>query len=94
MASYYFTISALTGLGFALTEKKKETGKTAVYLCMAFLALTFIASFRYAIGFDYFSYQRIYEMVSAWNFGDILHYYWYEPLFFIACKGFILIWWP
>ena len=86
MAIYYFTIGILTGLGFFLSKKQKDTQKTVWYLAVVFVILTFLASFRYAIGFDYFSYRSIYEMTAAWSFGDILHYCWYEPLFFVVCK--------
>lgn len=90
MAVYYFTISALAGLGYVLTEKKKEARTTVFYLASAFLLLTFVTSFRYAIGFDYFSYRNIYEIMSRWTFGDILRVYWYEPFFFLTCKLFCL----
>ena len=55
MTIYYLTIILLAGSGWALTTKK--TGKSAsfLYLALAFLVLVFLSSFRYAIGFDYFS---------------------------------------
>lgn len=90
MTIYYFFILLLMGLGYVLTEKKKEKKMTIVYLMVAFLVFTFLASFRYAIGFDYFSYRNIYEMIAGWTFGDILSYFWYEPFFFILCKLFSL----
>jgi len=86
MAIYYFTISILTGLGFFLSKKQKDTKTTFWYLAVVFVSLAFLASFRYAIGFDYFSYRNIYEMTAAWPFRDILHNCWYEPLFFVVCK--------
>ncbi len=88
MAIYYITILTLTGLGYVLTEKKKERATKAFYLAGVFILFTMLASFRYAIGFDYFSYEAMYEMVSAYSFADILHYYWQEPLFFIVGKLF------
>lgn len=33
-------------------------------------------------------------MVSAWTFRDTLHYYWYEPFYFLVCKIFSLTGWP
>lgn len=90
MSVYYFTIVTLSVMGYAFTGRDGQEKTAVFYLAAAFLALTFIASFRYGIGFDYFSYERIYEMVSAWTFRDILHYYWYEPLYFLACKFFSL----
>lgn len=90
MSIYYFIITILSGLGYIFTGKGKQAKTTVFYLAVAFLFLVFAASFRYGIGFDYFSYEWIYEMVSAWTFRDILHYYWYEPLFFLMCKLFSL----
>ena len=91
MTIYYFTISVIAGLGFILTDKKKEKKKTVLYIILSFLILVFTASFRYAIGFDYFSYKNIYETISGLEFNDILNYYWKEPLFFILCKLFCIL---
>ncbi|MEH2941401.1 EpsG family protein [Lachnospiraceae bacterium KK002] len=102
MAVYYFTISVLTGLGYIFTEKNihfhnsNHTGvqhqkkAAAFYLAAAFLLLTFLASFRYAIGFDYFSYRDIYAFVSGWSFQDIFLIYPEEPLYYAVCKLFSL----
>lgn len=90
MAIYYITISALTGLGYCMTEKKKKQNRTLPYLAVVFISLVFLCSFRYAIGFDYFSYRDIYEMIAAMPFSAILTAFWYEPLFFIVCKCFNL----
>lgn len=86
MAIYYLTISISAGLGYALTTNKKSRRNTALYLTVSMLLLIFVASCRYAIGFDYFSYRNMYEMVNGWSFGDILHIYSGEPLFFLTCK--------
>lgn len=90
MAVYYFTLSILAISGCFLTGNRKNSRNTARYLCAAFLLLTLVSSCRYAIGFDYFSYRNIYEMVSQWSFGDILHIYGGEPLYFILCKLFTM----
>lgn len=91
MTIYYLMIGTLAGLGYFFTEKKKGIKNTAFYLTIVFFILTALASFRYAIGFDYFSYQSIYEMMSEWTFGAILHFYWYEPLFYLLCKLFSVL---
>jgi len=83
-------IAALTGLGYLFTEKKRNNRTILLYLSVTFLAFTFLTSFRYAIGFDYFSYRNIYETIAKWSFGDILHDHWHEPLYFIVCKIFNL----
>ena len=74
MAVYYVTISMLTGAGYVLAQKKQSSKTTLCYLAAAFLSLTFLASFRYAIGFDYFSYREIYEMFATIPLKDIFHY--------------------
>ena len=90
MSVYYFAMIILSVMGYIFNARGRQAKNTAVYLVMAFCALVFIVSFRYGIGFDYFSYERIYEMVSAWSFRDILRYYWYEPFYFLICKIFSL----
>ena len=89
MAVYYITICSLAGAGFLF--KKKETKAVPVYLLLAFVVLTLLASMRYAIGFDYFAYRNIYTMISQWTFHDILVNYQYEPLYFVLCKIFSLM---
>lgn len=91
MAIYYFIVTFLTGLGYILTDRKKEKKAVAFYLAITFLVLCVFASCRYAIGFDYFSYRDIYEMIAGWPVGDIVRFYWYEPLFFLVCKIFCLM---
>lgn len=86
MAIYYLTISFSAGLGYVLTEHKKSRQTTAIYVAACLLLLIFVASCRYAIGFDYFSYRNMYEMVNGWSWGDILRIYSGEPLFFLFCK--------
>lgn len=90
MTIYYFTICILTGLGYYLTEKQKKAKYAILYDVIVFICLTALCSFRYAIGFDYFSYRSIYEMTAEWSFGDILHYRLSEPLFFVVCRLFLV----
>lgn len=90
MTVYYVTISLLTGMGYFFTEKKQKNTATLWYLAVSFLFLAFLASFRYAIGFDYFSYRNIYEMVSQWSFADIFRYTQAEPLYYVICKIFCM----
>ncbi len=88
MAIYYLTITTLTGLGFFLSKKQAKTDTTATfwYLAAVFAVLTLLCSFRYAIGFDYFSYRSIYEAAANGQLHELLPYWWYEPLFFAVCK--------
>lgn len=92
MTIYYVTIFGLTGLGYLLTEKKCSTRTRDLYFLLAFIVLVFFTSFRYAIGFDYFSYRLIYEMVETeWTLDVIFHDFWYEPGFFLIYKFFQLL---
>lgn len=88
MAIYYITISALTGMGYLIEKKKKNNRQIILYLGTAFAVFTFIASFRYAIGFDYFSYRDLYDIMCSMSFLEILQNYWYEPLYFMLTKFF------
>lgn len=94
MAIYYLIIATLAGLGYALTDIKKQgahkklegSRACAFYLAISFLLLVFVSSCRYAIGFDYFSYRNIYETTLQWTCADILRIHPDEPLFFLTCK--------
>ena len=73
MSVYYFTIATLSVMGYVFTVRDRQEKTKVFYLAAAFLALTFIASFRYGIGFDYFSYEQIYVSFLAWQ--DVLSLY-------------------
>ncbi len=85
MAVYYITITALTGVG-CLFIKKEDNKAVLGYLVVSALVLIFFASFRYAIGFDYFSYRRIYEKSAVQTFEEILQTRRREPLLYLFCK--------
>lgn len=70
--------------GNSLVQKKRRN--TLLYLAVSFLVLTFLASFRYAIGFDYFSYRKIYEKTAASTFSATLATHRHEPLFYLICR--------
>lgn len=90
MAAYYLTIVALTMSGYFLAKEKEQ--KTAVlYLVVSFFVLVFFASFRYAIGFDYFSYRRIYELASKKTFRELFTLHLHEPLLYFVCRFFCLL---
>ena len=86
MAVYYFAIFMLTGIGYISMKKDANRRTVSLYLAGSFLLLVCLASFRYAIGFDYFSYRSIYGWAGEWSFSLILRVYWMEPLFFLLCK--------
>ncbi len=90
MAVYYITITALTGIG-CLFAKKKDNRSLMCYLAVSALLLIALASFRYAIGFDYFSYRRIYEKTAVQTFEEILQTRKREPLLYLLCKVFCLM---
>lgn len=88
MAIYYITISLFTGAGYIFTGKKQGRRASFFYLAVSFFSFAFLASFRYGIGFDYFSYQNIYSLTSQYSLGDIFRYIWNEPAYYLACKIF------
>ena len=102
MTIYYLTIATLAGLGYVLTDTRKQgahkgqknSRACAFYLAVSFLLLVFLSSCRYAIGFDYFSYRNIYEIASQLTYADILRLHPDEPLFFLACKLFGMMGFP
>ncbi len=84
MLIYYLTIFFLTGTGIFFQKKGKHF--TIPYLAVSFLTLLFLASFRYAIGFDYFSYRNIYQSTAHSSIKTIFSSHWREPLFYLLCK--------
>lgn len=66
---------------------KKNTKQSMIlYLCFSAMVLTLLAAFRYAIGFDYFSYRYIYENMECVSFDEIFLIYKREFMFYIFCK--------
>lgn len=85
MLVYYILIAVLVSAG--IYAGNKNTKQSAiVYLALSALLLTFLASFRYAVGFDYFSYRGIYESVKELSFSQVFQIYKDEFLFYIFCK--------
>ncbi|MBQ4100007.1 MAG: hypothetical protein IJC83_00515, partial [Oscillospiraceae bacterium] len=52
-------------LGFLLCEFRPHKIKKAIYLVVVGVCFTLIAGFRYGIGYDFFSYQNIFQSVIA-----------------------------
>lgn len=72
-------------LGFLLCELKPNKIKKAVYLLVVGVCFTLIAGFRYGIGYDFFSYQRMFERVIATSWGEVIKIG-YEPGFVVILK--------
>lgn len=85
MLVYYILLSVLSLTGI-YAGKKHAKQSTILYLSFSALILTLAASFRYAIGFDYFSYRNIYENMESLSFYEILYIYKTEFMFYIFCK--------
>lgn len=90
MPVYYVLISVLVLAGI-YAGKKNTKQSMVLYLALSALLLTVIASFRYAVGFDYFSYRGIYEGVEDLSFYQVFAMYKDEFLFYILCKCLTLI---
>lgn len=85
MLVYYILNSILVFTGIYAGNKNTKQN-TIFYLVLSVLLLTVLASFRYAIGFDYFSYRRIYENIEGLSFNQVFLIHKKEFLFYILCK--------
>lgn len=81
MAIYYILIAAILAGGWYLYEYKTSSRAIVSYLAIAGAALVAMATLRYAIGYDYFSYEEIFQRVAQtpWsqlfqNFGGYIGY--------------------
>ena len=71
MAVYYLLLAVILGGGWYLCERRKSSRAVILYLVVVGAVLTAIATLRYSIGFDYFSYQSIFEKASAAAWGQL-----------------------
>lgn len=83
----FITISGIAVEIFFSDHKNSQT----FYLLFWGIFLTLLASFRYAIGYDYFSYQRIFYKVCNLSFIEILRIYPTEFLFYFLNKLIFLL---
>ena len=65
MAVYYINFLLIIGLAYPLCIRKPCNVKIGVYLLITFSWMWVIATFRYGIGFDYYSYIRIFEQIRG-----------------------------
>ena len=84
---FFITISGIAVETFFSDRKNSQT----FYLLFWGILLTLFASFRYAIGYDYFSYQRIFYKVCNLSFMEILRTYPTEFLFYFLNKLVFLL---
>lgn len=71
MGIYYIIIIILLFLGYYLCEYKKSDNNTIVFLAISGAILTTMATLRYSIGFDYFSYESIFNKISDMSFKQV-----------------------
>ena len=90
MAVYYINFLLILGLAFPLCIYKPCKVKTAVYMAITFGWMWFIATFRYGIGFDYYSYIRIFELIRDTQNISALWDLRYEPGFALLTKAMTL----
>lgn len=86
MIIYYIAILSIVIAGIYFGERTNK--KTILFFYGLFVAilLTCIASFRYGIGFDYFSYESIYESIQTTSTREYFALNKTEPLFYLFCK--------
>lgn len=73
----------------ASASQKRNSGLPAVfYLALMCILLVAVSSFRYAIGFDYYSYRSIYLETSKLSAGEIIKRQDTEIFFYLLNKAF------
>lgn len=87
MQIYYVLISVCIIYGIFDTKRNLPEQDSFKLLIFSFFALTLIAGFRYAIGFDYFSYRTKYELFASLPLTQIFAIYKGEILFAFFCKA-------
>ena len=65
MAVYFINLLIILGVGIPVCYYKPKKWKTAVYIGVSFLYMWLLATFRYGIGNDYYSYISIYNEIAA-----------------------------
>lgn len=87
MTVYLILLAGIAVSGILLTEIKPNKIKRIIYVSLVFLCLILLASFRYAIGNDYFSYISIFQTLNG-LLGEHpnLESNTYEPLFILLTK--------
>lgn len=86
MTIYYF-LFFFVFLSEYFCNKKYHTPKNLlIFLCINGILFVVVASLRYAIGFDYFAYEKIFFSISKLSFQDIFQIYHKEFGFYLLNK--------
>lgn len=88
MQIYYISMILLLISGIYLCEYTNKASLRNIYFIFSGILLTAIASFRYAIGFDYYSYRSIYEATAMLHFSELFSISGKEILFTLVNKLF------
>ena len=67
MSIYILNLTLIIVLGVALCEIKPSKSKTIIYLSICLLSFSLIYTLRYALGYDYYSYKKIFQSVISSN---------------------------
>lgn len=62
---YYLNLLIIVGLGILLCEIKPQKWKTILYLFICMLSMAALFSFRYGMGYDFYSYKHIFEAIAS-----------------------------
>lgn len=71
MAIYYILFAGILAGGWYVCEYRKSQKGAVFYLILVGAALVAVATLRYSIGFDYFSYQEIFDKASQMSWGEL-----------------------
>lgn len=86
MFIYYGLLFSSLAFGIYFCEWKKKKSNTILYLILMGILFTILSSFRYAIGFDYYSYRTIYTETASQNILEIIQLHKNEILFYLWNK--------
>ncbi len=83
---YYVLFALILGLGYFLCEYKPSQAKKITYFIIMGLVLTLVVGLRYGIGYDYFTYGKIFDEIKALSFAKLFTGTTYEIGFALLCK--------
>ncbi len=70
---YYLLLTLIVGLGIFLCEIKPGKYKTLTYLAICLVAMVTIVTFRYGLGYDFYSYRDIFNGIAETaSIGELL----------------------
>ena len=72
MAVYYVLLAVILAAGITAFEWKPSRAAQIAFYVVSFGFMWFLSTFRFGLGFDYFSYRFMFESIQELSFGQIL----------------------